>query len=165
MQRGITKSNRLEANSSPIAELSVKAVSLKRNKMEPNITSYFNEYEDFDYNIEAFVRIAYKTGKYDGRSARHLKFDKCGNCEEKDAQLMWYYEDDCYYDCHACYTQVCKTCMVGIPEDYYHKHFNNNFIYPGYDKTVWGTEKDSQRMVCGTCYQDHKFRLDRKMNK
>ena len=33
MQRGITKSNRLEANSSPIAEPSVKAVSLKRNKM------------------------------------------------------------------------------------------------------------------------------------
>ena len=32
MQRGITKSNRLEANSSPIAEPSVKAVSLKRNK-------------------------------------------------------------------------------------------------------------------------------------
>ena len=34
MQRGITKSNRLEANSSPIAEPSVKAVSLKRNKMK-----------------------------------------------------------------------------------------------------------------------------------
>ena len=33
MQRGITKYNRLEANSSPIAEPSVKAVSLKRNKM------------------------------------------------------------------------------------------------------------------------------------
>ena len=32
MQRGITKSNRLEANSSPIAEPSVRAVSLKRNK-------------------------------------------------------------------------------------------------------------------------------------
>ena len=31
MQRGITKSSRLEANSSPIAEPSVKAVSLKRN--------------------------------------------------------------------------------------------------------------------------------------
>ena len=33
MQRGKTKSNRLEANSSPIAEPSVKAVSLKRKKM------------------------------------------------------------------------------------------------------------------------------------
>ena len=32
MQRGTTKHNRLEANSSPIAEPSVKAVSLKRNK-------------------------------------------------------------------------------------------------------------------------------------
>jgi hypothetical protein len=32
MQRGITKYNRLGANSSPIAESSVKAVSLKRNK-------------------------------------------------------------------------------------------------------------------------------------
>ena len=32
MQRGTTKHNRLEANSSPIAESSVKAVSLKRNK-------------------------------------------------------------------------------------------------------------------------------------
>ena len=32
MQRRITKYNRLEANSSPIAESSVKAVSLKRNK-------------------------------------------------------------------------------------------------------------------------------------
>ena len=35
MQRGTTKHNRLEANSSPIAEPSVKAVSLKRNKMKP----------------------------------------------------------------------------------------------------------------------------------
>ena len=33
MIRGTTKHNRLEANSSPIAEPSVKAVSLKRNKM------------------------------------------------------------------------------------------------------------------------------------
>ena len=32
MIRGTTKHNRLEANSSPIAEPSVKAVSLKRNK-------------------------------------------------------------------------------------------------------------------------------------
>jgi len=32
MQRGTTKYNRLEANSSPIAESSVKAVSFKRNK-------------------------------------------------------------------------------------------------------------------------------------
>jgi len=40
MQRGITKSNRLEANSSPIAEPSVKAVSLKRNKM--NKLTYTN---------------------------------------------------------------------------------------------------------------------------
>ena len=32
MQRGTTKHNRLEANSSPIAEPSVKAVSFKRNK-------------------------------------------------------------------------------------------------------------------------------------
>ena len=34
MIRGTTKHNRLEANSSPIAEPSVKAVSLKRNKMK-----------------------------------------------------------------------------------------------------------------------------------
>ena len=37
MQRGITKYNRLEANSSPIAESSVKAVSLKRNKIMKKI--------------------------------------------------------------------------------------------------------------------------------
>ena len=40
MQRGITKSNRLEANSSPIAEPSVKAVSLKRNKMRRIFTTW-----------------------------------------------------------------------------------------------------------------------------
>jgi len=36
--RGTTKHNRLEANSSPIAEPSVKAVSFKRNKMKQNKT-------------------------------------------------------------------------------------------------------------------------------
>ena len=123
--------------------------------MDLKITSYFNEHDDVDYNIEAVLRIAYRTGKYDGRSARHIKLDKCGvsNCEN-NAQLCSTYENDCYYDCHACMQGVCKSCMYGIPEAYYHKHFNLPGIYPGYDKMVW----DSERMVCGECYADHKFR-------
>ena len=127
--------------------------------VEPEITSYFSEYSDEDYNLEAFSRIAYRTGKYDGRSARHIHIDKCDNCEDKDAQLCWFLEDDCYYSCHTCAAQVCKSCMVGIPEYFYHKHFNNTNLYPDYDKELWGAE----RLICGGCYADYLFRYERGM--
>ena len=61
MQRGITKSNRLEANSSPIAEPSVKAVSLKRNKtmkwLKTKIDNKKNRYaiEDDGYAVAEVV--------------------------------------------------------------------------------------------------------------
>jgi len=61
MQRGITKSNRLEANSSPIAEPSVKAVSLKRNKtmkwLKTKIDNKKNRYaiEDDGYPVAIVV--------------------------------------------------------------------------------------------------------------
>ena len=66
MQRGITKHNRLEANSSPIAEPSVKAVSLKRNKTMNKNYYVTKKVSDFKERYEVVEVIGIKGGSAKG---------------------------------------------------------------------------------------------------
>ena len=138
MTRG-SKTNRLEGISSPITDvMSVKAELLKEDKQ---VT---------DYNIEALHRIAYRTGKYDGRSARHLKFDKCETCEN-DATLIWFYEDDMYLECENCNEgSYCKSCIIEISG----KEWNDNFKNSDYYCKDEYTNEDNVTL-CGTCYHQY----------
>jgi len=103
-----------------------------------------------DYNIEALHRIAYRTGKYDGRSARHLKFDKCETCEN-DATLIWFYEDDMYLECENCNEgSYCKSCIIEISG----KEWNDNFKNSDYYCKDEYTDEDNVTL-CGTCYHQY----------
>ena len=139
MQRG-TKYNRLGANSSPIAESSVKAVSFKRNKTTIN------------YNLEATYRIAYRTGKYDGRSARHLNFDKCVGCED-DATLVWYYEDDMYLECECCHDgSYCKSCVTVISGKDWNNKCSDSVEYKSGEYS-----DDDTVTICNSCYHQYVY--------
>ena len=87
----------------------------------------------------------FKNGKYDGRGMRYVKFNKCecGN----DAKLDWFYEDDEYVECHACGTELCKTCIAKISESEYRSYLNYSDCYEEWDDNF-------ERRVCGTCYQE-----------
>lgn len=95
-----------------------------------------------DYNLEVLTRKGYKNGKMDRRGLRYVKLDKCecGN----DAKLIWFYEDDCYQDCHACGTELCEKCEIEIDESDYSYLTDSDWYEAG---------DGYKRIVCPTCYQ------------
>ena len=111
-----------------------------------------------DYNMEALHRIAYRTGKYDGRSARHLNFDKCEGCGE-DATLIWFYEDDMYLECACCKDgSYCQSCVATILGKEWNKKCQNSIEYRFEEYT-----DDDTVTICGTCYSQyiHKHKEDK----
>jgi hypothetical protein len=103
-----------------------------------------------NYNLEAIHRIAYRTGKYDGRSARHLKFDKCVECED-DATLLWHYEDGMYLGCERCHDgSYCESCVMKISgKDWNEKCRDEGDMLYNDDDTV---------TICNSCYHQYIYK-------
>ena len=96
-----------------------------------------------NYNLEVLTRKGFKSGKYDARGMRYVKLDKCqaGECTN-DAQLIWWYEDDMYMECHACEKcSICKDCMVVISERDYRDNFGK-LSDKYYDYDEWDTKEE-----------------------
>ena len=110
MQRGITKSNRLEANSSPIAEPSVKAVSLKRNKkinipkVKYNGNCYSANAKHLLYEVKPSDAINYKVchgvaiNRADGKPYGHCWLEYKGMVIDKSNGLDVELPMEMYYD-------------------------------------------------------------------
>ena len=111
----------------------------------------YNQFE-LGYCINAKASEVKGRVVYDKRKTRHLNFDGCGveGCK-KDAQLMCWYDMQCYYGCYACQHDLCKDHMdCAVTNEDYHKYFKNDIAQPfaHYDKDL-----DLEVvLVCEDCY-------------
>ncbi|HDY68764.1 hypothetical protein LCGC14_1227940 [marine sediment metagenome] len=123
--------------------------------------------KETDYNLEVLIRKGYKNGKYDARGMRYVKLDKCEMeyCDN-DAELIWFYEDDCYQQCHACGMFICKKCVIMVSEREYRESFKDSISYIDYEENddikenemnlegeyLGGGHYNHGRITCTNCF-------------